>query len=472
MGSQLSRAPAARDAEAGGADAIQLRVNTTGTTAVAGFARRAVVWGGLTNPGRPPVLIDQNPVLHPPAVRGVLTSSLSSCLPGHHRVADTVAIPQPALMLIPTAAPAASGASPNGTHHNGPSVFWPELVVDDFGQIRGRGGHDASTTAGGVVADEERALGDARAGLTEGRAWISDDMMKKIKPLLKKEVRLLFSPRLRKVLTMRAQVHPNGDTPPRRTQALQCFVNLQKSTLRLRPVELTGSAADSQHRLPPSNVAPPATPAGGATLLAASPLLEDDDDGSRSTMHAGTRFKLEFAFDASSACVVTLHWVAKEMFMAVGKLGVRSVFVAKDAADARAGEAKTPTMEEVAGVMSFGPFKAGLNRKFELPDDCLFDPQDFNAPDLILHDFMDPKNATSPAGANATSPVKHRYPPGSNPMLPHEIYYPLIIHIESVNDDGSPLADGCLNTQSTFATLVPGKDGRSYEVRIVKQKIS
>ncbi|KAJ3207777.1 hypothetical protein HDU67_007257 [Dinochytrium kinnereticum] len=287
------------------------------------------------------------------------------------------------------------------------------------------------------------------------------------------------------------------------TTTLQCLTNLKKNTLRLVPVPLTDLKPEPQILAPPlSDDAthlnlpyPSDTSHIASSSSSASPLSPSTEESPKPK----SKFRLEFEFDSSVPCIVRVHWVVKEVWLELADGTRRIAYLPKSLSNIRKQEAALlsakPVFEdpqngkktrEVAGdedgassikSKSFGPFPAGLYQKFAMPDNALLDPSA-----LVLGPSQTALPSASlfwrtAVGAEASESLQGD---ASGPTIGGGTapYYPLVIELQALDkkdalesktleEPGMP----SVNSQSTYATLIPSKDGQTFELKVLKQKV-
>ncbi|KAJ3395410.1 hypothetical protein HDU80_010355 [Chytriomyces hyalinus] len=293
------------------------------------------------------------------------------------------------------------------------------------------------------------------------------------------------------------------------TSTLQSLTNLRKASLKMTPIAIEDV---------------PSTSTATAAATADS--------------NAAKRHILEFQFDASSPCVIHVYYLSKEILVQKAD-GSRKLAFAPKYADKRASlrlddAAKKPATPIDAVVSSsdlalptvktYGPFPAGLNQKFCVPEADAFDSKWFSKEELVFGESVQPKSAVVGAEAavgqetlathvseNAESAKQVDLEAGkinvetpqieanseavvvpevavdvssldddvnskANLLLSNEaMYYPLVIVMEALDDPVDDLqtfrepAEKTVNIQVTYASLLT-KDNHSLAVKVLKQK--
>ncbi|KAJ3232711.1 hypothetical protein HDU81_002761 [Chytriomyces hyalinus] len=293
------------------------------------------------------------------------------------------------------------------------------------------------------------------------------------------------------------------------TSTLQSLTNLRKASLKMTPIPIED--------VPSTSTTPP-------------PAAADSN--------APKRHILEFQFDASSPCIIHVYYLSKEILVQKAD-GSRKLAFAPKYADKRASlklddAAKKSGASSGAGsgadlalptVKTYGPFPAGLNQKFSVPEADAFDSKWFSKEELVFGESGGaPKGAVvAPELAGAQEPLATKVSENgesakvidleagkiveetpsieanseavavpevavdvssldddvnskANLLLSNEaMYYPLVIVMEALDDPGDDLqtfrepTEKTVNIQVTYASLLT-KDNHSLAVKVLKQK--
>ncbi|KAI8836804.1 hypothetical protein BJ741DRAFT_605251 [Chytriomyces cf. hyalinus JEL632] len=300
------------------------------------------------------------------------------------------------------------------------------------------------------------------------------------------------------------------------TSTLQSLTNLRKASLKMTPIAIEDLPSTST------------TPSAAAAI----------------DSNAAKRHILEFQFDASSPCIIHVYYLSKEILVQKAD-GSRKLAFAPKYADKRASSRlddaakKAVTRIESSGggggsgaadlalptVKTYGPFPAGLNQKFCVPEADAFDSKWFSKEELVFGESAQPKSAvvgaeaagvgpeslTTNVAENAESVKEVDLEAGkirvetphieanseevaaqevavdvssldddvnskANLLLSNEaMYYPLVIVMEALDDPVDDLqtfrepAEKTVNIQVTYASLLT-KNNHSLAVKVLKQK--
>ncbi|KAJ3251650.1 hypothetical protein HK104_007360, partial [Borealophlyctis nickersoniae] len=142
------------------------------------------------------------------------------------------------------------------------------------------------------------------------------------------------------------------------TTTLNALVNLRKNSVRFVQVS-----------------EPPRSVATVPTLHTPAPGAHDDTGAAPAQPNASSSlYRLEFTFDASAECRIRILYLAKEV--ALDENGKKRIIYQSQ-------NNRPPK------TMTFGPFPSGLNQKFTLPSEHLFNPRDHSNADMILPDHRE-----------------------------------------------------------------------------------
>ncbi|KAJ3045126.1 hypothetical protein HDV00_011852 [Rhizophlyctis rosea] len=360
----------------------------------------------------------------------------------------------------PTTAPSARSifTEASGTY------FGPHFVIDP-GRVRAvlPGGADVPAGAGGIISTFWSEIRLFLSGSGGGTVGADLDPYAGVK-LGDAEVEALA--RIRGNAAAPASETPSQTA--QQTTTLQLLVNLKKNTIRLVRV--------------------PVAAVNGSLPEASSP-------SSSKTISPSYHHRLEFRFDATTECRIRVHYLIKEVMTVGGEGGGRRIlYRSKDNSEPK--------------TLTFGPFPPGLNQSFQLPNEHLLDARTFKPEDFVgveVHSEEGTHEREESGGGEGSGPAVrgganegagqaaegagsagrtgggNENTTSGNPANDSEgrwrlagpIVYPVVVVLEAVQDqesesDPAP-SPSPFNSQSTFATLVPGSDG-ALELKVVKQK--
>ncbi|KAJ3017957.1 UNVERIFIED_CONTAM: hypothetical protein HDU68_011392 [Siphonaria sp. JEL0065] len=275
------------------------------------------------------------------------------------------------------------------------------------------------------------------------------------------------------------------------TSTLQSLTNLRKSTLKMTPIEVSELSAPSHQ--------------------------------------SNTKHLLEFTFDASTPCIIRIHYVSKEVLVlqddgsrklafaprhwrTLSSRNNSNISEAKDGSIVVDGDNGVPLtlavkdwpqlaskMVEKPVVKTYGPFGAGLGQKFVVPEVDAFDSGWFSKEELGYGVETKSGVAVAPTSVETQQPASsgdgservNITEPEAAPSEPVEpettteqllldgeaIYYPMVIVMEALTDgvdQSNSFAEPnekSTNIQVTYASLQESKDQSSYAVKVLKQKV-
>ncbi|KAJ3046388.1 hypothetical protein HK097_000903, partial [Rhizophlyctis rosea] len=362
------------------------------------------------------------------------------------------------------------------------TYFGPHFVVDPY---RLRPGRDDSDGILSGFWSEIRNL----VGVGGGATGIAEDPYRGVE---------LSDAEIEGLARMRTAAGETQQSPTQtlqQTTTLQLLVNLKKNSIRLHRLSSPPTVNPLSTTAQPQSSS--VSHSSSTSTLASSPSTAPN---SKSHLH-----RLEFSFDSTTECRIRIHYLVKEV-VAVGDGSRRIVYRSKDNT-----HPKTQT---------FGPFPAGLNQRFTLPDDHLLDARTFTQEDFIALDSAEAERgeavdesgrqgeAGELAGTDGNREGETRREgeqeesqagESGSWRLAGPIVYPVVVVVEALEEgdagedeqrgplqdvlaaesvtDGSAILTGSdpppspspHNSQSTFATLIPGSDG-ALELKVVKQK--